>query len=106
MELKKISQIALESGKGLWKQQQVTKSQSLNEKSYIGTVIEVHSGDSLSVLNPHKNSIDRVYFPNTRAPAAGQQWAFQAKETLRRKVIGQKVKVEIEFSKVINVKIG
>jgi hypothetical protein len=39
MELKKISQLALEGGKGLWKEQQVTKSQTLNEKSYIGTVI-------------------------------------------------------------------
>lgn len=30
MELKKISQIAQEGGKGLWKEQQVTKSQALN----------------------------------------------------------------------------
>lgn len=79
MELKKISQIALEAGKGLWKEQQVTKSQTLNEKSYIGTVIEIHSGDSLSVLNPQKNITERIFFPNTRAPAAGQPWAFESK---------------------------
>ncbi len=79
MELKKISQIALEGGKGLWKEQQVTKSQALNEKSYMGTVIEVNSGDSLSVLNPQKNIVERVFFPNTRAPAVGQPWAFEAK---------------------------
>jgi hypothetical protein len=39
MDLKKVSQLALQAGKGLWKEQQVTKSQALNEKSYIGTVI-------------------------------------------------------------------
>lgn len=39
MELKKISQLAVEAGKGLWKEQQVTKSQAINEKSYIGTVV-------------------------------------------------------------------
>ena len=69
----------MEGGKGLWKEQQVTKSQALNEKSYIGTVIEAFSGDSLSVFNPQKNVIERVFFPNTRAPAAGQSWAFEAK---------------------------
>ncbi len=54
----------------------MNKSQSLNEKSYIGTVIEIHSGDSLSILNPNKNTVDRVFFPNTRSPAANQSWAF------------------------------
>jgi hypothetical protein len=39
MELKKIAQVALEQGKGLWKEQQVTKSESLNAKSYMGTVV-------------------------------------------------------------------
>ena len=60
----------------------------------------------MSVLHPQKNIVERVFFPNTRAPAIGQPWAFEAKESLRRKAIGQKVRVEIEFSKVINVKLG
>jgi len=33
----------------------------------------------LSVLNPQKNIVERVFFPNARAPAAGQPWAFEAK---------------------------
>lgn len=30
MELKKISQLAVEGKKGLWKEQEVTKSQAIN----------------------------------------------------------------------------
>jgi endonuclease YncB( thermonuclease family) len=73
----------------------VTKSQVLNEKSWIGTVVDVHSGDSLSVLHPQKNTVERLYFPHTRAPAVNLPWSFEAREALRKRAIGQKVKVEI-----------
>lgn len=51
MDLKAIAQGALQEGKGLWKEQKVTKSETLNSKSYMATVTEVHSGDSLTVYN-------------------------------------------------------
>jgi hypothetical protein len=54
IELKKIAQTALESGKGLWKEQKVTKSSTTNSKEYTGMVVEVHSGDSISVSEGKK----------------------------------------------------
>lgn len=51
MELKMIAQQALEDGKGLWKEQKVIKGETLNSKSYMAVVSEVHSGDSLTVCN-------------------------------------------------------
>lgn len=67
-------------------------------------VYEVHSGDSISVFNPIKNEIVRVFFPNTRAPSNGKPYAFEAKEALRKRCIGKKVRVIVEFTKNINVK--
>ncbi len=54
MELKKVAQSALEEGKGLWKEQKVTKSSVSNNKEFTGQVVEVNSGDSLTVLNEGK----------------------------------------------------
>lgn len=69
----------------------------------MATVCEVHSGDSLTVCND-KQEFNRIYLPNIRAPTQNQPYCHESKEALRRKVIGSKVKVEVEFSKKINVK--
>jgi len=45
------------------------------------------------VLNPLKNTVTRFFLPNARAPAVNLPWAFEAREGLRKKAIGQKVKV-------------
>ena len=103
MELKIIAQQALQEGLGLWKEQKVTKGETLNEKSYMATVSEIHSGDCISVSND-KHEFNRIYLPNLRSPLQGQSYAFEAKEYLRRKIIGARVKVEVEFSKKVNVK--
>ena len=56
MELKNIAQNALRDGKGLWKDhQKKDQSSVINAKSYNATVIEVNSGDSITVLNTQKN---------------------------------------------------
>lgn len=54
MELKKVAQVALEEGRGLWKEQKVTKSSTSNNKEFTGQVVEVHSGDSLTIFNEGK----------------------------------------------------
>lgn len=104
MELKSIAQGALQEGKGLWKEQKVTKGETLNSKSYSGIVSEVHSGDNITVYNKEKQVFSRIYLPNIRAPTGAQPFAYEAKEALRRKVIGAHVRVEVEFSRKINVK--
>jgi endonuclease YncB( thermonuclease family) len=45
------------------------------------------------VFNQQKNTYTRIFFPNARAPSANQPYCFEAKEALRKKVIGQKVRV-------------
>jgi hypothetical protein len=79
MELKAIAQVALQEGKGLWKEQKVVKSETLNAKSYMATVSEVNSGDSLTVYNHDKNEFVRVYLPNLRAPTNAQPFAYESK---------------------------
>jgi endonuclease YncB( thermonuclease family) len=79
MELKSIAQNALQEGKGLWKEQKVVKSETLNSKSYMATVSEIHSGDSLTVHNPDKNEFVRLYLPNIRAPTNAQPFAYESK---------------------------
>jgi endonuclease YncB( thermonuclease family) len=93
MELKAVAQVALQEGKGLWKEQKVVKSETLNSKSYMATVSEVNSGDSLTVHNTEKNEFVRIYLPNLRSPTNAQPFAYEAKELLRRRVIGQRVRV-------------
>lgn len=93
MELKAIAQSALQEGKGLWKEQKINKGESLNSKSFTAIVSEVHSGDSLTIFNPDKNEFSRIYLPNVRAPTNNQPFTFESKEALRRRVVGQKVRV-------------
>jgi endonuclease YncB( thermonuclease family) len=42
--------------------------------------------------------------PNVRAPGQNQSYSFEAREGLRKRFIGSKVRVEVEFSKKISVK--
>jgi hypothetical protein len=53
----------------------------------------VNSGDSLTVYNADKNEHVRVFLPNIRAPTGTQAYSFESKELLRKKFIGQKVRV-------------
>lgn len=93
MELKLIAQNALQENKGLWKEQKVNKGETLNSKSYMAVVAEVHSGDSLTVFNQDKNEFIRIYLPNVRAPVNNQPFAYESKEALRRRIIGNRVRV-------------
>lgn len=72
-----------------------TSSTQQSESSFSGKVIEVHSGDCLSVETP-KGDILRLNLSNIRAPAIGnpkrgepaKPWALEAKELVRHLAIG------------------
>lgn len=106
MELKAIGQEAIEKGLGLWKDQKtnISRTTTSNQKEYDAVVYEIHSGDCLSLLVPGKAEPVRIFFPHTRAPSANQPYHFESKEALRKRCIGKKVKVHVEFSKKISVK--
>lgn len=97
---------------GIWKEQKRTEKKTTSATSeFNGKVIEVHSGDSLTVENLSNNELIRVFLANVRAPAAGnprrgepdKPFAFESKEFVRKNTIGKKVKVNIEFSRKIQV---
>ena len=105
-DLKGVAQEAINSGRGLWKdkEHQQTKTQGLDTKTFVGKALEVFSGDSVKILNLETNDIIRVFLANVKAPQQGKPFSWEAKEALRRRVIGRKLKVELEFSKNITVK--
>ena len=70
----------------------------------MATVSEIHSGDSLTVYKEEDKKFVRIYLPNVRAPTNQQPYAYESKQALRKRIIGSRVKVQVEFSKKINVK--
>jgi len=75
----------------------------------MGKVVEIHTGDSITVERESDGKQFRVFFATVKAPllvkAAGEDpepYAWESKEFLRKACIGKRVKVIMEFSKTIN----
>jgi hypothetical protein len=73
-------------------------------------VIEVHSGDSLTVERDGDFQNIRVYLATVKAPAILKKpgedpdpWAWDSKEALRKATIGKKVRVVMEFSRTVKM---
>lgn len=68
----------------------------------------VYSGDSIGVINKHGENT-RIFLSNVKAPAMAkigtddldQPWAFQAKEFLRRTLVGKKVRADFDYAKFL-----
>ena len=84
------------------------KTQKSSVGDFSGKVVEVHSGDSLTLLREKDNSTFRVFFAMVKAPQgakhqdkpeSAEPWSWESKETLRSACIGKKVDVVMEFSK-------
>lgn len=108
MEIARAKQIRI------WKDFKASAKQNEKGKSdtYNAKVIEVHSGDSLSVMNLVNNEIKRIFLANIRAPSLGnakkgepeKPGALEAKDFLRKLLVGKQVKVEMEFVKTLQQK--
>ena len=73
-------------------------------------MIEVHSGDSLTVERDGDFQNIRVYLATVKAPAILKKpgedpdpWAWDSKEALRKATIGKKVRVVMEFSRTVKM---
>lgn len=71
-------------------------------------MVEVHSGDSLTVERDGDFQLIRVYFATVKAPVIAKKpgeepdaWAWDSKEALRKASIGKKVRVVMEFSRTV-----
>ncbi|KAM6502195.1 hypothetical protein JOM56_002172 [Amanita muscaria] len=70
-------------------------------RTFDGTVIRIWSGDQLSVAERDSGKEHRLQLSSTRAPKASDPkqayYAHEAREFLRKKLIGKHVKVSIDF---------
>ena len=93
-------------------------------RDFTGKVVEVHSGDSLTVERESDHQAVRVFLSSVKAPsmasrqassgggAAAQQmpeteaYSWESKESLRKLAIGKKVLVEMEYDRVVDTRGG
>jgi len=118
-KLKDAQDIATINQVGLWKDlskneesKRKTMAYDPKKKKFEAKVIEVHSGDSLTVL-PEGGEPRRLFLASIKAPSISRNekddhepWAWESKEYVRRQAIGKKVKVELEFQREIEIKRG
>jgi staphylococcal nuclease domain-containing protein 1 len=78
------------------------------KNEFEATVITVHSGDSVSIKTS-SGEVLRIFLSHMKAPKFAkpnteepdQPWAFQAKEYLRKCLVGKKVRCEQDYSKTL-----
>lgn len=110
--LKQAQTIAQGKQAGIWKGYEAPKdsNKSATLKKFTGRVVEVHSGDSLTVERQGDKQHFRVFLSCCKAPAfrkeKSEPWAFESKDTLRKTTIGKEVRVEPEYKVTIPGKEG
>ena len=117
-KLKDAQDIAQINKVGLWKDltkteeaKKKTKTYDPSQNTFDAKVVEVHSGDSLTVVPVGSEEQKRIFLASIKAPAMAKKegddhdaWAWESKEFVRKNVIGRKVKVEMEFKREIELK--
>eukprot|EP01022_Parablepharisma_sp_SALTPOND_P019994 TRINITY_DN35190_c0_g1_i1.p2 TRINITY_DN35190_c0_g1~~TRINITY_DN35190_c0_g1_i1.p2 ORF type:complete len:919 (-),score=143.15 TRINITY_DN35190_c0_g1_i1:10592-13348(-) len=98
------------SHKGFWKETPLKAEEEKGEDKgkYTARVIEINSGDSLTVAKIGSDDEKRVFLagikapklPPPTAPEKSQPYAWEAKEHLRKLLIGKQVEVEVEYTKI------
>ncbi len=86
-----------------------TGSKKSGLTDFDGVCMQVHSGDSISVKNPTTNEVLRLFLSHLKSPKLArpqteevdQPWAWQAKEFLRKIIVGKKLRCEFDYSKTI-----
>jgi staphylococcal nuclease domain-containing protein 1 len=102
-ELRELQKSAQASKKGRW-HSYVAPSMG-GGKEFHAKVAEIVSGDCMIVRDVDTNEERRVYLSSTKAPKQGRKdekpepWAYEAKEFLRKKFIGKKVKVTLDYTR-------
>nr|QBI71280.1 ebna2 binding protein P100 [Orthoderella ornata] len=115
-KLRAAERHAKENKLRLWKDYQATTPQiSGKEKEYIATVVEVVNGDALMVKTAD-GTLKKIFLASIRPPRLQDEkanepaqrsknfrplydipWMFEAREFLRKKLIGKKVNVVVDY---------
>ncbi len=107
--LTELERAAKAAHKGQWLNYVSNPSNVQNQAKFRGTVVEIISGDCLTVKADDSGVERRVTLSSIRAPRppardrAGEPYGAEAKEFLRGRLIGKTVDVEMEYSKKIPV---
>jgi endonuclease YncB( thermonuclease family) len=111
--LKEAQLIAQSKNLKIWKDlkpQEEKKQQKPSTTDFAGRVVEIHSGDSLTIERESDFALIRVYLTTVKAPQLMKKpgedpdpYAWESKEELRKLTIGKKVRVVMEFSKTVKV---
>merc|ERR1719247_1813788 len=102
-ELRELQKGAQAAKKGRW--HSYVAPQMGGGKEFYGKVAEIVSGDCMMIRDVDTNDERRVYLSSTKAPKNGRKdekaedWAWEAKDFLRKKFIGKKVKVTLDYTR-------
>jgi staphylococcal nuclease domain-containing protein 1 len=110
--LKNHEDFAKQNKSVLWKDFAGPTGGAFQKTTFDAVVIEIHSGDSLTIANTTNEDAQRVYLSNVKAPNPGnahvegstQPWAWEGKEFLRNMLIGKTIRCELEFKREIPIK--
>lgn len=89
----------------IWRSYSPDASADATNNEFMAKVIQIVSPDTLIVMDPETKEESRVLFASLRAPRLGfrdrksDPWAEEGKEYLRRRLIGRKVKVVVEYTR-------
>ncbi len=104
---------------GMWVNFQSEEKKTSSEDNFSGRVVEVHSGDCLTVEREADLERIRLFLTSVKAPKEAKPFGdkgqmsgeseplgWESKESLRKLSIGKKVRVEIEYSKMVPSRTG
>eukprot|EP00878_Enallax_costatus_P006933 GHUV01007265.1.p1 GENE.GHUV01007265.1~~GHUV01007265.1.p1 ORF type:complete len:560 (+),score=208.13 GHUV01007265.1:80-1759(+) len=108
MRLREMERQAKQQKRGIWVNYvpQNTGQTKLSD-SFLGKVVEVVSGDTLVIKDVNAGVERRVSLSSVRAPRAGgrdrapEPYGLDAREFLRKKLIGKDVTVKMEYTRKI-----
>ena len=99
---------------GVWKNEPISENNiriQKNAEDELGTVkcMMVNSGDSITVINSKDKEV-RIFLSNLKAPSLAkfgtddqnQPWAFQAKDFIRKKLVGKYITCNFDYIRGIN----
>ena len=100
----------------VWRDYTMTSSNAKKEnkvESFEGVCVQIFSGDSFSVKNSKTGEVVRIFLSHVKAPTFAKPnsteqdkpWAWQAKEYLRKSLIGKQVKCEFDFTRNVGVEL-
>lgn len=78
--------------------------------SFEGKILEVFSGDSF-LAEDEKGNKRKMYLSSTKAPlcdnrdlSKSEPWAMEAKEYMRKKLVGKKMQVDVDYRKNVQAR--